>query len=82
MNKIPDPYLKDIVKSIVLIERYLENTPRKKSFISDKKLKDALVRRIEIIGEATKRLEKDFKDMFPTLEKDGGDSGYFNTSLR
>lgn len=62
MKKISTPYLEDILRAISLIEQYLgEVENQKETFLSNIQLQDAVVRRLEIIGEATKRLEHDFR---------------------
>lgn len=68
MNKIPTPYLEDILESIFRIEKYIgEIKNNRKDFEEDLEKQDAVIRRIEIIGEATKRLEKDFKDQYSEI---------------
>jgi len=44
------------------------NGIEKHQFIEDETLKRALVRSIEIIGEATKRVPDDFREKFPQIE--------------
>jgi uncharacterized protein with HEPN domain len=39
----------------------------KESFFADRKTQDAVVRNLEIIGEATKRLSTPFKDAHPNI---------------
>jgi len=39
----------------------------REAFDEDLEKQDAVIRRIEIIGEATKRLEKDFKDQYSEI---------------
>ncbi len=51
----------DIWESIEKIERYTEGMTRE-SFQSDEKTSDAVVRNLEIIGEAAGRLPDDFTD--------------------
>ncbi len=68
MKKVPTPYITDILNSIVQIEKYLlEIKNDKQSFLEDIEKQDAVIRRLEIIGEASKRLETDFKTQFPTI---------------
>jgi len=52
-------YLQDIVDSIELIEKYIENISLE-DFEKNYQLQDAVARRFEIIGEASKRLSDDF----------------------
>ncbi|HRN70538.1 MAG TPA: DUF86 domain-containing protein [Candidatus Woesebacteria bacterium] len=67
MNKIATPYLKDIKKSIEIIENYLKDVNSKDEFLGNLQLQDAIMRRLEIIGEATKRLEEEFRQQFPAI---------------
>ena len=68
MNKISTPYIEDIIKSISIIEKYLsEIDVNREAFDGDLQLQDALIRRLEIIGEATKRLEEEFKNQYPDI---------------
>ena len=53
-------YLTDIIESISLIEKYTKDlTPAK--FNRDQQINDAVLRRLEIIGEAVKQMPKQFK---------------------
>ena len=54
-------YLEDILESIALIKKYTAGISEKE-FESDVKLQDAVTRRLEIIGEATKHISKKFRD--------------------
>ncbi len=59
-------YAKDILESIDLIEKYLKNSSLTK-FQKDKKLQDAIARRIEIIGEASKAIPQSIKNKYPQI---------------
>lgn len=48
-------FLEDIIESIVLIEEYM-NDISEDEFYKSTQLQDAVIRRIEIIGEATKKI--------------------------
>ena len=68
MKKVPTPYITDILTSITQIEKYLAEIKNdKQSFIDDIEKQDAVIRRLEIIGDATKRLEEGFKSQFPDI---------------
>ncbi len=61
-NKSNKPYLTDILNAINSIETYLQDAPAREVFIKDKGLyQDAIVRNIEIIGEAAKRIDENIK---------------------
>lgn len=51
------PFVKDIIDSIEKIETYCEGMTYE-AFIEDNKTKDAVVRNLEIIGEAAKNVPK------------------------
>ena len=61
MKKDPLIFVKHILESIKYIEKYIDGF-RKKHFISNKLVQDAVIRRLEIIGEATKNLPEGFKN--------------------
>jgi uncharacterized protein with HEPN domain len=56
----------DIVEAIKLILRYVEAVDFDDLAANIEK-QDAILRRITIIGEATKRLSKDFREQHPTI---------------
>ena len=59
--------VEDIWESIEKIERYTEGMTQD-SFQSDEKTTDAVVRNLEIIGEAAGRLPKEFTDRHSKIE--------------
>lgn len=61
MNKEVQVYLNDIIDSIQKIEKYTKNI-NKDEFLTDDELQDAIIRRLSIIGEATVKLPKEFKE--------------------
>ena len=66
--KIRDPtsYLKDILNSIVHIEEYVANIDYS-DFSNDQKTVDAVIRNLEIIGEATKNIPEEIRNQYPNL---------------
>jgi uncharacterized protein with HEPN domain len=58
--------LNDIIDSIVTIEGYLQGITED-VFYNDRKTKDAVVRNFEIIGEASRRIENNFKIQYPDV---------------
>jgi len=56
----------DIVEAIKLILRYVESVDFD-ALAANTEKQDAILRRITIIGEATKRLSKDFRAQHPTI---------------
>jgi uncharacterized protein with HEPN domain len=62
----PSVLLDDIRTSISRIERYTAGLDEE-SFLADEKTIDAVVRNLEIIGEAAKQLPADFKARHPAI---------------
>jgi uncharacterized protein with HEPN domain len=61
MRHDPRVYIKYILESIVLIQEYTRQVS-KHQFLERTYVQDAVIRRLEIIGEAVKSLPLDFKD--------------------
>lgn len=57
-------YLEDILGAITSIERYTVGLTLEQ-FTYDSKTQDAVVRNLEIIGEAVKRIPKKVRDAYP-----------------
>ena len=55
MKRSPKLFLTDIIESIELIEKYTKGATYK-NFLSNNVMQDAVIRRFEIIGEATKNI--------------------------
>lgn len=60
-------YLRDILECIEKIESYMKGL-NKRRFLKDAKLQDALMRRLEIIGEAAKNIPSSFRAKYPEVE--------------
>jgi uncharacterized protein with HEPN domain len=58
--KDPEVFIKHIVDSIEKIEDFTYNKTRE-DFLDDVQVQDATIRRIEIIGEASKNISEEFK---------------------
>ena len=67
MIKESSVFLKHILNAIIDVEESTKNLC-KKEFEENKDVKDATVRRIEIIGEATKNLTSEFRKKYPNIE--------------
>lgn len=81
------PYIKHIRDSINDIQESLKNSSKKK-FKENKDVKDATVRRLEIIGEAVKNISRELKVKHPKIEwsrisgtRDIMIHAYFNVDL-
>lgn len=59
-------FLEHILESISLIEDYTQNATEE-IFLSTPQLQDAVIRRIEIIGEAIKNIPAEFKKGYPDI---------------
>jgi uncharacterized protein with HEPN domain len=57
-------YIEHILISIDRIESYISGKDHQ-AFSEDSMAQDAIVRQLEIIGEATKRISKDFRNKNP-----------------
>ncbi|MFH1218481.1 MAG: DUF86 domain-containing protein, partial [Candidatus Peregrinibacteria bacterium] len=66
MKKEPKILLEHIIESIEAIEKYTKGRTKEK-FSKAKMMQDAIVRRIEIIGEAVKNLPPTFRKKHPKI---------------
>ena len=70
MNRKPELYVNDILEAIKLIEDFTKGYS-KEQFFHDKLHQSAVIRQLEIIGEATKHLASHFKKKYPEIEWKG-----------
>src|SRR3989338_9318063 len=68
MNSSKDPavFLEHILESIRKIEGYTEGIS-KHEFLKSNMVQDAVIRNLEIIGEATKNISKNFREKHPEI---------------
>lgn len=59
-------FIEHILESIALIESYVEQFTKEKFLLSREK-QDAVIRRLEIIGEAVKNISSDLKQKCPNI---------------
>ena len=59
-------FLKDILEAIESIKAYTKNLSYEE-FLQDKKTRDAVVRNLEIIGEAAKNIPDEVKEKYPEV---------------
>ncbi len=67
MTKEPVVFIEHILKNIEKIESSLKNI-QMEVFLKNADLNDAIIRRLEIIGEATKNIPLSFRKKFPDIE--------------
>lgn len=66
MKKNPKIFIEHIIESIESIEKYTKGQI-KENFSKAKMVQDAVIRQIEIIGEAVKNLPQPFKKKYPKI---------------
>lgn len=66
MKKDMTIYVRDILDSMILIERYIKGK-NFKDFEQDIEHQDAVMRRFEIIGEVATRLTEEYKKNYPNV---------------
>jgi uncharacterized protein with HEPN domain len=59
-------YINDILESIADIESFIEGMTFE-DFLRDKKTQNAVIRSIEVIGEAAKKIPKSIRDKYPSI---------------
>ncbi len=87
MNKDDTVFLKHILDAIDLIDDYLKDKSYEE-FEENRMLQDAVIREIEIIGEATKNLSVEFRNKYSEIPwrqiagmRDKLIHGYFGVDL-
>ena len=66
MNKDPKVFIEHILESIDRIEEYTKHIT-KSEFLNSKQIQDAVIRRIEIIGEVAKNIPNGTKRKNPNI---------------
>ncbi len=59
-------FLTDILVSIEMIKEYCHAIPENE-FVQNRQLQDAVLRRLEVIGEAAKHIPEGFRKKHPTI---------------
>ena len=60
-------YVDDVLSAILKIKRYSKGFSKKR-FLSDEKTVDAIIRNLEIIREAIKKLSNNIRSQYPDVE--------------
>lgn len=66
MKRDVEVYIEDIQESISKIEEYTKAVSRD-DFLSNTQVQDAVLRRLEIMGEAVKNIPDEFKNRYPEI---------------
>lgn len=66
MKRVYEDYLQDILDSINDIDVFIKGM-NYRQFKNDRKTVNAVVRSIEVIGEASKKIPKNIRDKYPEL---------------
>ncbi|RUA36336.1 MAG: hypothetical protein DSY77_01580 [Bacteroidetes bacterium] len=67
MKKNPIIYLSHILDCIEKIQEYTSNL-NERDFLNKSLIQDGVIRNLEIMGEATKQLDNDFRSKYPAIE--------------
>jgi len=67
MLKSPSPYLQHILESITNVQDFLSQVGSKERFLSNRMVQSAVVRELEIVGEAAAKLEAGFRESHPNI---------------
>jgi uncharacterized protein with HEPN domain len=68
MEKEPRVFLLHILNSISRIQSYLETIESEEAFYKNFLVQDAIIRNLQVIGEATKKLNQAIKLKYPEIE--------------
>ena len=60
-------YIEDILEAITKIEEYMKGLKNDEEFYDNTQVQDAVLRRLEIIGEAVKNVPQEFRDQYPEI---------------
>lgn len=60
-------YVEDIMESIAKIEEYMKEVNSENDFYKNTQIQDAVLRRLEIIGEAVKSIPQELRNKYPSI---------------
>lgn len=66
MKRTVQLYLQDIWECILAVEEYSRSLTEKE-FFENRLVQDAIIRRFEIMGEATKNIDEELRDEYPDI---------------
>ncbi|MFW6111130.1 MAG: DUF86 domain-containing protein [Thermoproteota archaeon] len=66
MKKAPKIFIHHILESISRIEKYIHGIT-KEQFLNSGRTQDAVIRRMEIIGEAVKKIPDEIREEYPQI---------------
>ncbi len=67
MSKDVRVYIEDILEAITKIEEYMKGLSSTDDFYNNTQIQDAILRRLEIIGEAVKNISQEFRNQYPDI---------------
>ncbi|MBD3155697.1 MAG: DUF86 domain-containing protein [Candidatus Aenigmarchaeota archaeon] len=67
MKKDPKIFIKHILENIEKIEKYTKGIDKEK-FLKEEQIQDLVIRKLEIIGEASKNIPKKFREEHEGIE--------------
>lgn len=67
MSRSLQLYLQDICTSCAKVQRYTLNMTLE-AFVADERTYDAVIRNLQIIGEAVKQIPPEVRDQYPAVE--------------
>ena len=67
MKRDAKVYIEDILEAITKIEEYMKDLKNDEEFYKNTQIQDAVLRRLEIIGEAVKNIPQEVKKKYPQI---------------
>lgn len=67
MRKDPKIFIEHILESIENIQEYIRGL-NKDEFLNSRQIQDAVIRRIEVIGEAVKNIPLEIRQRYPEIQ--------------